>query len=49
MKRHHNQGNLQKKTFTWGHAYSFRGLINDRHGGDLIEDRHSPGEIAELS
>jgi hypothetical protein len=24
LKRHHNQGNLEKKVFNWGLAYSYR-------------------------
>ena len=31
VKRHHNQGNLEKKAFDWGLAYSFRGSVHD-HG-----------------
>ena len=31
MKRHHDQGNLQKKTFNLGLAYSFRCLVDDHH------------------
>lgn len=34
MKRHHDQGYLQKKVFIWGIAYRFRGLVSDHHGGE---------------
>lgn len=30
--RHHDQGNIDKKTFNWGLAYSFRGLVHDHLG-----------------
>lgn len=40
-EKHHDQDNLWKKTFKWGLAYNFRGLIHIHHGENMVAGRHA--------
>jgi hypothetical protein len=45
VKRYHDQGNLQRKAFNWGLAYSLRNLVyHHHHHGREWADRHVAGK-----